>query len=105
MCLVISAWLKFVPARPDPLADPPAVQHWEAAVTMTAILSLGIVYFCYISVRWARGSKRMIAEVNRMSPILLDYHGWGWAGGGGGVLAPFELAPVPRRLLQSMSET
>ena len=62
-CLIISAWLKFSPDYIDPLADPPVIDHTDAASVMTVILSLGVLYFIYISIRWTRGAKHMGREV------------------------------------------
>ena len=40
LCLVCSAWLKFVPDA-DTTAQPPALDHTEAAVAMTVVLGAG----------------------------------------------------------------
>ena len=39
------------------------VDHSDAASVMTVILSIGILYFIYISIRWTRGAKNFGKEV------------------------------------------
>ena len=63
-CLIISAWLKFSPDYIDPNAYPPVIDHFEAASTMTTILGAGILYFCYVSIRWTRGTSKLKGMVS-----------------------------------------